>query len=92
MLCGCAAAVSDRVGAGHDLISTAVNGFTFPYGDVNALAATLRDALSDPHRLRRMGEDARTRMGTWSPAQNIQTLVQAIDQTYILAERQQSPA
>jgi glycosyltransferase involved in cell wall biosynthesis len=89
MLCGCAAAVSNRVGAGRDLISTGVNGFVFPYADINAVANTLREALSDPHRLRRMGEDSRTRMETWSPAENIQTLVQAIDQTHTLTERQQ---
>jgi glycosyltransferase involved in cell wall biosynthesis len=85
MLCGCATAVSDRVGAGYDLVSTGQNGYVFPCGDVEALAAILRDALSNPQQLHRMGSGARRRMDTWSPAQNIQALVQAVDRGITLA-------
>jgi len=85
MLCGCATAVSDRVGAGYDLVSDGQNGYVFPCGNVDGLAAILRDALSDPRRLRRMGESARTRIDTWSPAQNIQALVGALDRTAAVA-------
>jgi len=87
MLCGCPAIVTDRVGAGHDLISTGENGYIFPCGDVEKLAANLREALSDRERLRRMGEAARQRMETWSPRENISALVQAIEQSLVLAGR-----
>jgi len=85
MLSGCAAAVSDRVGAGRDLISTEETGFIFPCGDINALSAILRHVLPDQKRLQRMGEAARRGMERWSPAQNIQALVHAIDQSHMLA-------
>src|SRR5262249_31333957 len=38
MLCRCPVAVSDRVGAGYDLVHPSQNGFIFPCGDVDALA------------------------------------------------------
>jgi glycosyltransferase involved in cell wall biosynthesis len=81
MLCGCAAVVSDRVGAGRDLVRGGENGFIFPCGDRNALAAILHHALSNPNRLHRMGANARRRMETWSPNENIQGLLGALDRT-----------
>ncbi|HEV2382717.1 MAG TPA: glycosyltransferase family 4 protein [Terriglobia bacterium] len=88
MLCGCAAVVSDRVGAGHDLISPARNGYLFPGGNVTALAAILGDLLSDGRRLQEMGEAARGRMTTWSPAQNVQGLLQAVGQSVAIGAHQ----
>jgi len=72
-------AVSDRVGAGHDLVFPGQNGFTFPYGDVDALARLFRQSLPERERLRVMGEVARTRMTRWSPRENIDGLVKAIE-------------
>jgi len=88
MLCGCAAIVSDRVGAGHDLVSAGQNGYVFPCRDVDALAAILSDVLQQPQQLRRLGDAARRRMEDWLPAQNIQRLIQAVDQSLTLATRQ----
>jgi glycosyltransferase involved in cell wall biosynthesis len=85
MLCRCTAAVSDRVGAGRDLISTGQNGYVFPCGDVNALAAILHDLLTDPLRLRRMGQAGRDRMDTWSPRENIEALIQAVERAIVRA-------
>jgi glycosyltransferase involved in cell wall biosynthesis len=79
MLCGCGAVVSDRVGAGRDLISTGDNGYVFACGDTNNLASILRELLQDTSTLRRLGQAARSRMVTWSPVENIQGLVQAVD-------------
>lgn len=87
MLCGCAAVVSDRVGAGRDLISIGENGFIFPCGDRHALTTILRDLLRDPNRLHRMGANARRRMETWSPNENIEGLLGALDQSQMLAAR-----
>jgi glycosyltransferase involved in cell wall biosynthesis len=79
MLCGCAAVVSDRVGAGRDLIAQGENGYVFPCADTERLASILRDLLQDATALRRMGEAARSRMSTWSPRENIEALVVAIE-------------
>jgi len=79
MLCGCAVAVSDRVGASCDLVCPAQTGFTFPVGDVEALARIFRELLPVPERLRQMGEDAQRRMESWSPRENIAATVNAIE-------------
>jgi glycosyltransferase involved in cell wall biosynthesis len=60
------AIVSDRVGCGPDLVTPGETGWVFPSGDADALGAALRDALSDPARLARMGEAARNRMDAYS--------------------------
>ena len=78
MLCQCPVIVSDRVGAGFDLVREAETGFVFAARDVNGLAAVLRRAMSDRDRLRRMGEACRRRMAHWSPADNVAAFVQAL--------------
>jgi glycosyltransferase involved in cell wall biosynthesis len=79
MLCGCPAVVSDRVGAGYDLIVSGQNGFVFPFGDIDALAKILRETLTVPSRLRELGDAARRRMQTWSPVENINAIVEAVE-------------
>ena len=78
MLCGCAVAVSDRVGAGRDLIQPGATGMVFPCGDVEAMASMLREMISDPVRRRDLSTAARQRMETWSPRENIDGLVRAL--------------
>lgn len=77
MLCQCPVIVSDRVGAGFDLVRDSETGFVFAMGDVTDLADTLRRAMSDRVRLRRMGEASRLRMAHWSPDDSIAAFVQA---------------
>jgi glycosyltransferase involved in cell wall biosynthesis len=79
MLCGCPAAVSDRVGAKYDLVRHAETGYVFPTGNVNALAAILRDVLADPNKRSRIGVAARKRMETWSPREYTDDLVRAVE-------------
>ena len=79
MLCGCSAIVSDHVGAGDDLIDSGYNGDTYPCGDVNALAAKLKEILTDGNKLTKMGMAARRRMETWSPRENVEALVRAVE-------------
>jgi glycosyltransferase involved in cell wall biosynthesis len=86
MLCGCPAIVSDRVGAGGDLVLTGQNGHIFPCGNVETLSALLREVLSDRERLRGMGEAARQRMETWSPHENIEGLTLAIQKAVHLMQ------
>jgi glycosyltransferase involved in cell wall biosynthesis len=78
MLCGCPVVVSDRVGAHEDLIAPGQNGFVFRLGDVEALAEILRENLAALDKLRVFDEAARRRMQSWSPADNIDGLVDAV--------------
>src|SRR5207244_11605844 len=66
-------------GAGYDLVAPEENGLIFPCGDVDALAGIFRRILPARERLRAMGEAARTRMATWSPRENIDALVRAVE-------------
>jgi glycosyltransferase involved in cell wall biosynthesis len=79
MLCGLPAIVSDRVGARHDLVRDEKTGFVFPRGDVTALARILRRVLPDRARLQRLGAAACRRMETWSPQQNLDAFVLAVE-------------
>ena len=80
MNCGLPVIVSDEVWPGRqDVVKPGETGFVFPCGDVDALARVLREALSDRDRLRRMGEAARKRMEKWSPRENVEALVQAVE-------------
>ena len=79
MLCGCPVAVSDRVGAKYDLVREGENGYIFPTGNVEALAAICRDLLPDPEKRKRMGEAARQRMETWSPREYVNAMSEAVD-------------
>jgi len=79
MLCGCPVVVSDRVGAARDLVAPVSPDFIFPHHDVEALASTLRRALSDRTRLESLRHVARARMETWSPRENVAAALAAIE-------------
>ena len=80
MLCGCPAVVSDRVGARFDLLQEGETGFVFPAGDVRALARILREVLPDRSRLQIISRAAAHRMASWSPDDNIEATVKAVEQ------------
>jgi glycosyltransferase involved in cell wall biosynthesis len=84
MLCGCPVVVSDRVGAGADLVWPGDNGLIVRCGDIDALAAALNELLRDQDRLRRMGKQATERMAAWSPRENIEGQIRAIEQALLL--------
>lgn len=79
MLCGLPVAVSDRVGARFDLVRPDENGYVFPAGDIEALAAVLRRILPDVEKRTRMGVAARQRMETWSPQEYVAGMVSAVN-------------
>ncbi|MDJ1168130.1 glycosyltransferase family 4 protein [Roseofilum sp. BLCC_M154] len=79
MICGIPVVVSDRIGARYDLVESNVTGLVYPCGNVDALAAILKDALNNRDTLKQMGEAARERMETWSPHKNVEGLVQALE-------------
>lgn len=80
MLCGLPVAVSDRVGARFDLVRPDENGYIFPAGDVDALAAVLKQILADGEKRARMSIAARRRMETWSPREYAEHVARALDQ------------
>ena len=80
MLCGLPVVVSDRVGAKFDLVRPDENGYVFPAGDINALAAILREILTDPLKRERLGVAALRRMQTWSPREYTESMVLAVQQ------------
>jgi glycosyltransferase involved in cell wall biosynthesis len=79
MLCKCAVVLSDRITGRLELVKHGETGFIFPCGDVEALAAILREALSDPLRLEEMSAAARKRMESWSPREHVQGILHAIE-------------
>jgi glycosyltransferase involved in cell wall biosynthesis len=68
MACGLPAIVSDVAGCGPDLIEEAQTGFTYPYGDVDALAERMqRIASGVPAAPRALGRQAAERIDHFSP-------------------------
>lgn len=79
MLCGCPVILSDKIRGRFELVHPGETGFIYPCGNQNALAAILRDVLTHPNKLQLMRKPVQKRMETWSPTQNIQELVKAIE-------------
>ena len=71
--------VSDHVGCAADLVEPGRNGLIFPAGNIDALVAALRDALSDRKRLVRWGEEGRRIVARYSYAQTSAGLFEAMD-------------
>jgi glycosyltransferase involved in cell wall biosynthesis len=84
MLCGCPVILSDKIRGRAELVLTGETGFVYRCGDVAALAEIFRTALADREKLRQMGEAARLRMQTWSPRENIEAHIQAVEQASVL--------
>jgi len=78
MLCGCPVALSDQIRGRFDLVRPGVTGEIFPCGDTDRLAEVLRKLLHDRTGLRAMSENARARMTTWSPRENIEGTLDAV--------------
>ena len=79
MLCGCPVIVSDRVGARLDLVREGKTGFVFPVYNLDTLAALLREVLGTRDRLQQMSDAARERMKDWTPENNAEGLVHAVE-------------
>ncbi|MFL6210390.1 MAG: glycosyltransferase family 4 protein [Pyrinomonadaceae bacterium] len=83
MICGIPVVVSDRVGAGLDLVENGRTGFVYPSGDVDALASILRKVLADRELLKKMGAAARLRISNWSPRENAEATILAVEKAII---------
>jgi glycosyltransferase involved in cell wall biosynthesis len=75
MNAGCAVIVSDDVGCHPDLVTDGIEGRVYPVGDVQALTASLGDALDHAGT---MGAAALARIGAWSFEQDVAGLKQAL--------------
>lgn len=79
MVCGLPVILSDRIMGRFDLVRPGVTGDIYPCGDISALSASLTRLLSDRSGLSTLAANARARMETWSPEQNIAATVDAIE-------------
>jgi glycosyltransferase involved in cell wall biosynthesis len=78
MICGCPVIISDEIRGRFDLVRPGSTGDIFACRDIDGLVSSLRNLLSDRERLKVFGENARQRMLTWSPAENIAGTMEAI--------------
>ena len=62
MIFECPAIVSNRVGCGPNLVDDGETGYTFPFGNVEALADRVQKMAEHPDRHRKMGRRARERV------------------------------
>ncbi len=69
---------SDQVGAAHDLVREGTNGFTFPAGDANALAAAMHRYATNPQLARTHGEASRAAHTGWTPARGAERWARAL--------------
>jgi glycosyltransferase involved in cell wall biosynthesis len=76
--CGCAAVVSNQVGAASDLVAPVDPCLVFPFGDVEALSALLRELCGNRERLRQLGQAAKERMTSWSVQDAVDATVEAV--------------
>jgi len=78
MVCGIPVIVSDRVGAGYDLVENGKTGFIYPVKDIDKLSDLLKLSLSDNLLLDSMGKEAIKKVSNWSPKKNAEATLQAI--------------
>jgi glycosyltransferase involved in cell wall biosynthesis len=79
MLCGCPVVLSDEIRGRFDLVKDGETGFIYPCGNIDALAAILSSTLTDRNKLSELSRAAVTRMETWSPRENVDGTVQAVE-------------
>jgi glycosyltransferase involved in cell wall biosynthesis len=74
MCAGRAVIVSDKVGAGRDLVRPGDNGAIFRSDDLDDMSRAMREVLADPNRLKAMGQSSRKIIDEWSFEQDIRGL------------------
>jgi glycosyltransferase involved in cell wall biosynthesis len=88
MLCGCVPIISDRVGAGGDLVAEGKTGLTYQTGDVDRLASAMGSLTADVALRERLRQGGEARIAAWSPALNIDRLVEATQLAALAGGRQ----
>jgi glycosyltransferase involved in cell wall biosynthesis len=87
MACGCPVILSDAIPGRFDIVRQGTTGFIYPCGDVEALAAVLREIIARPGELQQIAAGARKRMETWSPRESIDGHVRAFETAVRLKPR-----
>lgn len=79
MLCGCPVVLSDEIRGRFDLVKEGETGFIYPCGNIDLLARILADALDDRAKLAELSRAAVVRMETWSPRENVDGIILAVE-------------
>lgn len=72
MLCKIPVVISDRIGAGLDLLQEGVTGYSYKCGDPDDLADKMKILISDPENAMKMGQNANLLMEQWSSKTNVE--------------------
>jgi glycosyltransferase involved in cell wall biosynthesis len=91
MLCGLPVLLSSEIRGRFDLVQPGVTGDIFQCGHIDELAAVLSRLLRDRQFLATLGGNARARMVTWSPNENISAMVEAISRALQCCHRDKLP-
>jgi glycosyltransferase involved in cell wall biosynthesis len=87
MLCGCPVVLSDEIRGRFDIVEDGKTGFIYPCGNVDMLARILANALGERGKLVELSRNAVKRMETWTPRENVETAVMAIERAVQLRPR-----
>ncbi|OGI19114.1 MAG: hypothetical protein A3B68_07950 [Candidatus Melainabacteria bacterium RIFCSPHIGHO2_02_FULL_34_12] len=71
--------VSDKVGAGGDLVREGINSFIYPVGGINALSEKISILLSDAKLREQMGEESLKIINRWSYEEDISGILEALN-------------
>jgi glycosyltransferase involved in cell wall biosynthesis len=80
MACGLPVVLSDRIGAGTDLLEEGRNGYGFPSGDVAALGDALGRMVADSERREAMGAASNAIMDDWTYDASVRGFERAVRQ------------
>ena len=78
MACGLPLVVTDRIGSIGDIVRDGDNAFIYPAGDVDALTVILDRLAADPALRMRMAQRSREIIATWSFAEGVEGVKQAM--------------
>ena len=70
--------VSDMVGCGPDLVKKGVNGFSFPCGDVQALAERIKKIITSKEMLADFGRESKKIIERYSYEEDIRGIKKAL--------------
>jgi len=75
--------LSDEIRGRFDLVKNGETGFIYPCGDIDMLAGILKSTLKDRVKLAELSRAAMKRMETWSPRENIEATVLAVERASV---------
>lgn len=73
MLCGIPVLLSDRIGAGKDLLLEGCTGYSYKCGDVTELADKMKLMIDNRIRTKEMGRNSLLKMESWSSQTNVES-------------------